>query len=529
LEKVDTTLEGVRFLSLQDGGVRLVQDFIPDRFACLSHRWGSGPQAHLTLKKNLETYMKHGIPSAKLPLTFQHAVHICRTLGIMYLWIDCLCIVQDDHEDWCAQAVKMGDIYERAFVTIAASSAAGPSHGCFSDTEDVYLGTRIPEYPGVMIRRIPPLPGVITDVHGEEDWPLSQRGWIYQEMALSRRILHYGAQEVLWQCRTSNERECESVWSASVSNMRQGQDRSVFDFGPSQRDGLTQEDSWRSIVQRYTSRHLTFHSDRLPAIAAVARRVHALRQDDQYLAGLWRRSLLSDLLWASYSNSLSYEQRKHGLPTWSWASVTGEVHYGQHIDHSGSKFPLKNVEILDIDYRVAGSEYLDDVERASITIRAPIFRLGDLHPLGDAELDEGHLRPMQDVTVSYESIRSKPSAREVLHVGDADLMNYDVSLTMNFDYPNCGVNNVLEDPKGTFVLFTGVSDDMIEERGCMSGQVALLIGRTNQKRTFRRLGTLHLNAEMGDLRHRQAQILGKRGEKLREALESYTPRTIILV
>jgi hypothetical protein len=140
-------------LSLQDGGVRLVQHIMPDSYACLSHRWGSGPQTHLTLKKNLETYMQHGIPSAKLPLTFRHAVHICRTLGIMYLWIDCLCIVQDDHEDWCTQAVKMGDIYERAFVTIAASSAANPSHGCFSNIhpslQENPLHRKISEVPGL--------------------------------------------------------------------------------------------------------------------------------------------------------------------------------------------------------------------------------------------------------------------------------------------------------------------------------------------------------------------------------------------
>lgn len=468
--------------------------------------------------KNLKTHIQHGIPSAMLPFTFQHAVQICRTLDIMYLWVDCFCIVQDSHEEWRAQAVKMGDIYECAFITIAASKAASPSAGCFSRTEKVYLGTQVPEYPDVMIRRVAPLPGVRTDVHGEEDWPLSQRGWNYQEMALSRRTLHYGPQEVLWQCKTLNQRESECAWSASWDNKIKGQDHAVFDFGPSQLDGSTQESTWRSIVQRYTSRDLTFHSDRLPALAAIAQRIHTLRPDDQYLAGLWRKTILSDLLWKSSFNSLPYEQRKQKLPTWSWASVTGQVEYRSKPGHLTSKFSLSNVEILDIDCRVAGSEYLGDVEKAAITLRAPIFRLGDLHPLGDAELDEQYLQP------THKLVRN---AKEELHVGDADLIGDSFLRTMYFDDGNA--TQVVRDAKGVLVLFTGVSDSLLQQRRSMSGQIALLICRTNQKRTFRRLGVLVLSAEMGDLRHTQARILGKRGEKLREALESYTPRTITLV
>lgn len=67
--------------------------------------------------------MRAYIPWDKLPSTFQDAITVTRRLGIAYIWIDSLCIVQDDAQDWEREAAKMALIFESAYLTIAATAA----------------------------------------------------------------------------------------------------------------------------------------------------------------------------------------------------------------------------------------------------------------------------------------------------------------------------------------------------------------------------------------------------------------------
>src|SRR5438034_1924444 len=66
-----------------------------------------------------------------LPKTFQDAVLLTRALGVRYLWIDSLCIIQDDEKDWKRENPKMGEVYQYATITIAAAHARDSSEGCF--------------------------------------------------------------------------------------------------------------------------------------------------------------------------------------------------------------------------------------------------------------------------------------------------------------------------------------------------------------------------------------------------------------
>lgn len=97
----------------------------PGDYIALSHCWG-GRQPLRTTKENICS-MKTCIPWAKLPNTFQDAISVTRRLGIRYLWIDSLCIVQDDAQDWEREAAKMALIFEAAYITIAATAATNGS------------------------------------------------------------------------------------------------------------------------------------------------------------------------------------------------------------------------------------------------------------------------------------------------------------------------------------------------------------------------------------------------------------------
>jgi hypothetical protein len=506
--------------------IRVTEDMRPDRYVCLSHRWGSPSQMHVTTTQNLAHHKQHGIPLNVLPLSFAHAIQICREIDIMYLWIDSLCILQDDLDDWQMQAAKMGDMYAGGFLTIAAAKAKNSDKGCFSRTEEPYLGTKVIGYPDVLVRRIPSLPVLVSEVRHEEHWPLYSRGWVYQEMELSSRILIYGAQEVMWQCRDENQREGRSDWLGGTSPEQPAQSQNLFAFNPIQQNDRYFEDRWRAIVHRYTLRELTFLRDRLPALAAIAQRVCAVRPNDQYLAGLWRQSIMRDLLWRSWGSG-SQKQKSSTAPTWSWASVDCPVYWDIQSGDGSSHFALRNVEVLDIRYRVEGPEYTGDIKEAAIEIRAPIFRLRDLHPLGEGELDAEYLRPLDSFLDAY---NLATDVRGHLHVGDTDLLHKHWFHHPVFDIGCYDVSDRFRDVEGTLVLFLGVCDDWIEHQRSMARQQALLIRRTGKKRVFQRIGTLLLSdGNDNELKHTQARILGKRGEKLREALESYVPRTILLV
>lgn len=103
----------------------------PGDYIALSHCWG-GKQPLITTKEN-KCSMKTCIPWAKLPNTFQDAISVTRRLGLRYIWIDSLCIVQDDAEDWEREAAKMALIFEAAYLTVAATAATNGNVCIFSD------------------------------------------------------------------------------------------------------------------------------------------------------------------------------------------------------------------------------------------------------------------------------------------------------------------------------------------------------------------------------------------------------------
>ena len=102
-----------------------------ERYLALSHCWGEAGKP--PLRTTSENYQEHksGIPFKNLPKTFQDTVELAQGIGIRYLWIDSLCIIQGDSRDWHSEAAKMGDVYRNAALVVAASGAKDSSEGLF--------------------------------------------------------------------------------------------------------------------------------------------------------------------------------------------------------------------------------------------------------------------------------------------------------------------------------------------------------------------------------------------------------------
>ncbi len=151
------------------------------RYAALSYCFGKGPVLTTTEKTLHER--QASIPMTILPLTVRDAITWTRQLGLQYLWIDSLCILQDSLSDWEVELSTMADIYRDATVTIAATAAPHASSGCAPIRNKLQLAP------------FTPLPGIVIEANFKRDaWifqkgPLEQRGWTFQEIQLRLQSL----------------------------------------------------------------------------------------------------------------------------------------------------------------------------------------------------------------------------------------------------------------------------------------------------------------------------------------------------
>jgi hypothetical protein len=281
-------------------------------YIALSHCWGSGEKRPLcTTTENLKEHIS-GIPFTKVPKTFQDAIKICAEIGYQYLWIDSLCILQDSEEDWIRESQKMGSIYERARLTIAASGAKDPSGGCFVFNRPKSPVVEVPYFPDSGVQT----GSILVSLDVTDFWektpavgPLRQRAWATQEWELSRRMVHYMPHGISWKCKFSD---------AAIDDSDESYNMDKFP-------------GWCALIDYYSECKLTKESDKLIALQGIANEMQKARQDRYYL-GLWSGELPEQLLWLG--RNLEKNEELLGIPSWTWASMKGRVWF-PHRDLDG--------------------------------------------------------------------------------------------------------------------------------------------------------------------------------------------------
>ncbi len=167
------------------------------RYLALSHRWGD-PRVHrpfFTQRSNFEQF-QDSINFDELPKMFQDAVEVTRRLAVRFLWIDTLCIIQDDAEDWETQSKMMEEIFNSAYCSIAASCARGSSDA-FIVPRPQRKTVALKQKSGDTLYICEAIDNFRNDVEESE---LSQRGWVLQERALSHRTIYFTRNQVYWEC-----------------------------------------------------------------------------------------------------------------------------------------------------------------------------------------------------------------------------------------------------------------------------------------------------------------------------------------
>lgn len=286
--------------------------------------WGAS-QPLRTLQASCEQH-ESVIEWDTLPRTFQDAITTARYLGIDYLWVDSLCIIQDSTVDWLKESALMAQIYQNSVLTISATKASTGFEGCFSSVKSCFLGHQIiVEHEG----KTEPTPCYVRrqlehfedplcaneDFEKEKDFPVLTRAWVYQERVLSPRTLHFCRGELEWECRRLSHCQCSrrDYYRAAAP----------VSFGKKwyHKRGLgALRDFWtEKVVSDYTRKDITYESDFLPAISGVANQMQRSGAG-RYLAGLWEDTLLTDLFWMSsvaVGTTPNRRPEKWRAPTWS--------------------------------------------------------------------------------------------------------------------------------------------------------------------------------------------------------------------
>ncbi|GAB1312806.1 hypothetical protein MFIFM68171_03016 [Madurella fahalii] len=344
-------------------------------YIALSHCWGK----HQPLTTEIGTLQerKERIPLADVPQTFQDAILVTRKLGIDYLWIDSLCIIQDDSKDWEREAARMCSVYQNATLTISADAAGDSTQGLLKQVSArrfppavalPLAGDDVNSNP-VYIREIPvgsyERPGELGGLHLVEiqrGEPLFGRAWVLQEWLLSRRIAHFCSGEFFWECNTLMQCECQvKPCSEAISQLtpEEGLTRASFHrFQAADREGNAACLAWPQVVREFTQRGITKMTDRLPAMSGLAQ-FAKLRAEEDYLCGLWKSDLQASLLWAlgpppqaplgvEPDRLKSKRLTPYYAPTWSWASVTGHIWYDLAEGNSGFTEKIRRQPICQI-------------------------------------------------------------------------------------------------------------------------------------------------------------------------------------
>ncbi len=237
--------KGFCFDSLQ-----ITEDF-DGPYVALSHCWGDARHI-VTEKNNIESHKK-GIPLQHLPKTFQDAVIFTRDIELRYLWIDSLCIIQDDIKDWKNEAAKMADVYRNSYCTIAATGSQGDREGLFvqRSKQDVCPLRYNAANTYISATFMEDDVAAMIELHKS---PLSTRAWTLQERLLSRRTINFAQSRVIWEC--GSRFETEDLLVLGPNDFGSILTQSLFEFS-------TTRSKWMSYIEALSQEYTMSQSSKV--------------------------------------------------------------------------------------------------------------------------------------------------------------------------------------------------------------------------------------------------------------------------
>ncbi|KAF2118807.1 heterokaryon incompatibility protein-domain-containing protein [Lophiotrema nucula] len=358
------------------------------KWVTLSYCWG-GSQS-LVLRSETYDILKKGIDMAMLPKTVSDAILATRQLGIQYLWVDALCILQDSLQDWNIESMNMHRIYGESWATIAAKEAASSRVGLFLPARHLAPPCRLLyQTREFLVGEV-----VLSLEETQSHLPLFTRGWTLQERLLSPRVILWSPSSYSMECQSvedqseNHEYRLEfrrrrlpdilmntspskpkryTFWEDEVFRAKQRIDNLVR--------AVTLYNCWVTILQDFWNRDLTYPTDRLAALAGIAQRFQRVT-GDEYLGGLWRSQIQTCLSWYC---ERGIGPRRPDLgelqgPSWSWASAPignrpRHLYDSDSIRYGFDTIQKAGIELIQWDMKLKGANPFGEVSRGSLLLR----------------------------------------------------------------------------------------------------------------------------------------------------------------
>jgi hypothetical protein len=300
------------------------------RYIALSYMWGSVKGPSLLIENLSELHQQHAVRDLALPRTIVDAIEAVERLGEQFLWVDALCITQDDLPEKPDLIPRMDFIYSKALLTIIAAAGSDANSGL----PGIRPGTRsfLPmSFTMGPIHFLPTLARSWEQFDHSQGTRWSTRGWTFQEGHLSKRRLIFTTEQVLWTCghMTRCEETCleglERFHPFGLSLM------STFTRGSALRDRVAvwQDKSLQFYIHAYSQKLLSFEGDRLNAFKGILSHVSQTSRD-HFFADLPGSYFGKKLKWEGFSpfpilderglatNSQSDSNKHYPFPSWSW-------------------------------------------------------------------------------------------------------------------------------------------------------------------------------------------------------------------
>ncbi|KAF1934610.1 HET-domain-containing protein [Clathrospora elynae] len=311
------------------------------QYVTLSYCWGDGP-SFKAVSTSMES-LRSGFEAQSLPKTLRDAVRLTYEMGFEYIWIDSLCIQQDNFEDWSRESARMAQVYGDAAFTICADIAGSTNDGIFQARDNLQSHRFGPELSFCL--------QTISQQWGEmPEHPLYSRGWAFQERILSSRNLHFLNDQIAWECNTTLYLEDSR---GRHSNPTDHFAKSIFtkfyhakrfqEFNKqSEPDLFPRIGAWNAIAQEMSVRAFTFESDNLPAISGLA---SALQTPElgEYLAGVWSYNPFLSMAW--FPRWAQSPSSNYISPSWSWVWTQHQIVW--HYDTWSEDKPRGPQEVAD--------------------------------------------------------------------------------------------------------------------------------------------------------------------------------------
>ncbi|KAK0619713.1 heterokaryon incompatibility protein-domain-containing protein [Immersiella caudata] len=307
------------------------------RYIALSHPWGSNrDHDHFcTTRLNLDSRVKDGMAMDSLPATLRDAVVVTRALGVRYLWIDTICIIQGENGDFNTEAPLMETVFSLAHCVIAASSAGGTSSGFLSrqrSSRDFVTLSQKENHHGPDTNATLYIGEVIDNFQKHViEGPLNKRGWVLQERALARRTIYFTQWQTYFECGAGIR--CETL-AKMTSNQAAFLGDPNFPSVALKSSKGARIRLYELLYKSYSALEFTNPCDRPIAIAGLEQRlVKAFNTHGGY--GVFDGPFFGrGLLWKRDENvprnvmrpiEVSLHKGSYYVPTWSWMAYEGVI------------------------------------------------------------------------------------------------------------------------------------------------------------------------------------------------------------